>query len=163
MSKYALLDAKVPELSFGITVKDPKVGGIKLVYSKSKEYSLKAETEKVIFLKPYKTIWEPRGKKFCKKSEWGNTSSPFANVWLKIYEDYTNYENYIKENGFIPNEIVINITLIKKLNTKTATFTINETDDNPTTHIGIKIALWMMNNIIIPIKERIFINNKKTK
>jgi hypothetical protein len=77
--------------------------------------------------------------------------------------DYTNYENYIKENGFIPNEIVINTTLIKKLNTKTATFTINETDDNPTTHIGIKIALWMMNNIIIPIKERIFINNKKTK
>lgn len=165
MAKYTLLDIKAPEQCIdgnGKTfMNDPGVGGIKLVYSKSKEYSLTGETKKVIFLKPYKEIWEPRGRKFCKKSEWGNTSSPFTNIWLEIYEDYTNYEKEIEKVGFIQHERITDISLIKHLNAKSTSFSINEPNDKITTHLGIKIVIWVNENIIIPIKERIFINNQK--
>jgi hypothetical protein len=162
MAKYTLLDAKSHELSFGAAIKDPGVGGIKLVYSKSKEYSLTGETKKVIFLKPYKEIWEPRGRKYCKRDEWGNTMSPLSNVWLELYEDYNNYKKEIEKVGFIQHQRVTDVRLIKRLNSKSAIFTIAEANDNLTTHLGIKISIWVNNHIIIPIKE-IIINIKKSK
>jgi hypothetical protein len=159
MAKYVLIDIKAPEIILGVRAKDPEVGGIKLIYSKSKEYSLTAESKTCIFLKPYKELWEPKRKKFCKKNEWGNTRSPFSNVWIELYEDYINYDEYIKKNGFMFNEKVIDSKLIKNLNRKSQTFYIDEFDDKPTTHLSEKILFWINEYIFNPIKERIFINN----
>jgi hypothetical protein len=162
--KYTLLDIKAPEIMSGVIVKtkEPGVGGIKLTYSKSKEYSLLSETSKVIFLKPYKEVWEARGKKFCKKGEWGNTNTPLSNVWLEVYEDYANYEEYMKKNPCLLYEKVTDPKIIKQLNLRSKTFSIDEPTDKPTTHLSIKIRLWLNECVFNPIKDRIFNNNQKT-
>jgi len=170
MAKYILLDIKAPEVvPPGVAVKDPGVGGIKLTYQKFKNFSTVKDTGNYIFLKPYKDVWSINGKKGCRKGEWGSTRSPFANVWLKIYKDYTDY-NIAVQRCELYYEVVKDPKLIKNLNKVSNGYSISnkpmwikefdiyESDDKVINHPLLKIAIWMYENIINPIRNRIFIN-----
>ncbi len=160
MAKYELIEVRAPDIVFGAPIVDPGVGGIKLKYSKSKEYSLtKKDVKDVIFLKPYKKNWATN-KKDCKKGEWGNTRSPFANVWLELPEDYTNYEESY-EIILLSSTKVTDSKLIKNLNNKVGKFTIKESTDEPITSLKKKI-LFNLGLLYLNIKDRI-INQKSKK
>lgn len=138
-------------------------GGVKLIYSRKKEFSLTPVSNKrVIFLNPRKEVWEKNGKKFCKKGEWGSPTSPLSTVWIKVDRDYKSWN---EDCPFIKHEVIKDGKVIKNLNNRTNEFSITEEGDEPTTNLGIRTILWLDNYIIQPFID-IFINqsnNQKTE
>jgi len=161
MAQYNLIEAQQPEIILGCAVKDPGFGGIKLKYSVSEEYSItKSNSKEIIFLKPYKENWA-KNKKACKKEEWGNTRSVFANVWMKIPKDYTNFNENFPEI-FHSFEKITDPRLIKNLNNQSNKFIIEEVDTKSMSNFK-KRTLLILGLIYNNIKNRIFINNQKTE
>ena|SRR4030042_4776068 len=156
MIQYILTSITKPNIIMGVLVDNVKVGGIKLVYSKSKQYST-TDDQEVVFLKPYKEVWAKDGKKSCRKGEYGNTLSPFTNVWLRLTQDYNNFE---KDYDLIHiEEKVTNPKLIKYLNRQSKNFKL---DDNESTILTLKDkTLFMLKLILLRIKNRII--NQKSK
>jgi hypothetical protein len=125
--KYTLTECLIPFTKNKEILNDLDAGGIKLIYSVKNVKSTLSQKDvgKVIFLKPYKKNWGI-SKKDVGKNEWGNTFSPYSNVWLQINEDYKSYD---KEIMNIRYTIVKDSNLISKLNKQTKEFVIGTDEE----------------------------------
>lgn len=152
--KYVLIDVKAPILKGKEILKDPDVGGLKLVYEVSNEKTTlsKKDNKCIVYLKPYKENWGA-DKKDVKKGEWGNSSSPLSNVWLEIKKDYTSYE---KENMSIRGDVVKDSNLIAQLNKQTKEFIIGIDEDIRNIPFKLKI-IFKFEQVLEVIKSRIFL------
>ena len=106
-----------------------EVGGIKLIY-KVKENDI---SKTIVFIKPFKTLYAT-SKGDCKKNEWGNTKSPYSNVWIQTEQDYNNISEInnidfrMSLEQILPNSEE-NITLISRLNEELSKFVILSKED----------------------------------
>jgi hypothetical protein len=125
--KYTLTEYLVPFTKGREIISDLDAGGIKLTYSVKNVKSTLSQRDvgKVAFLKPYKKNWGTN-KKDVGKNEWGNTFSPYSNVWLQINEDY---KSYSKEIMNIRYTLVKDSNLISQLNKQTKEFVIGNDEE----------------------------------
>ena len=96
--RYTLLDKKIPLIEGNRIVIDSGVGGRKLLYL-VKHYNIHnlfgmkipsifpSKTEKVIFLRPYKKVWDKKRNRLP-KNYWGRIKDPLTNLWVIVEKDY---------------------------------------------------------------------------
>lgn len=119
--KYKLTEAINPVIDGKKIVKDPGVGGIKLVYSITTNDGKTSTT----FIKPFKRHIAESKDKCVNKGDWGNTNNPLSNIW---YKTTYNYLNFVKEYKLENIEFLMSLEritdqeLISYLNKQTKEF-----------------------------------------
>jgi len=103
---YNLSKKDIFEVQNGQVVKDPKVGGTKLVYYKRRivskivnlglfkfSYPIYISTrKKVVFLRPLKTSWDSKRNRLP-RNYWGKSSALLTNMWCIVISDYKKWSD----------------------------------------------------------------------
>lgn len=142
--QYKLVESSVPKTNKSIVTEDNNYGGKRVKYTVTNLDVTTLSGNNSIeetYLNPLKTVWAKNKKESDsrKKGEWGNTSSAFTTVWLKITHN-PSYKDFKKEFKSIRTDKVTNTKLIANLNKLAKEFTLEDTE--PTTHITFINKLW---------------------
>lgn len=138
---YKLIKKDIPLISNNRIEKEPKVGGVKLVYQKyiityfifnffgSRIIPIKkTKREKVVFVKPYKKYFDKtllrRPNYRIEYNLWGKKYHPLTRVWCKTNDDYTNIKGDYISKKIKRGPIYKNQRIIKILDKHPKSFTI---------------------------------------
>jgi hypothetical protein len=156
MPKYSFIDETTPTIKGKEIIKDPGVGGIKLTYTIGDKYffSSKSQPKRIYFIKFFKKNISSN-KEQCErtygKNSWGNTSSPFCNIWMKSDIDYTNFQkeyDNMNVDFFVGLTVVTDSELIKHLNNRDRMFDLSGQSKEPKKFSklqNLKISITLIN------------------
>lgn len=103
---YKLIKKDVPVIKNRVVLKDPKVGGIKLVYDvleeRFKEINIFGykilnpfpyywNRKKQVILRPFKDVWDTSRNRLP-RNYWGKQSDPLTFMWIEMEFDYDSIE-----------------------------------------------------------------------
>jgi hypothetical protein len=142
MLRYNLVTKLIPEVKGKNIIKDYGVGGIKLTYAVGDRYftPITKPNPRIHYIKLFKKHFA-NSKDEVVKGEWGNTNSPYSNVWMeskieydnfeKVYSQVTSTNSKVRERAIdfiVDLKKVTDPELIKHLNNMDQMFTMGESN-----------------------------------